>query len=174
MPILLVNHRGEVQPPAEASRRLAAFGDGSFSLRWFPSSATWGLMRAWRDDDPRRALIRSGEVGNDPYDCVLFLPTDCPAEQVTGYLANHIKWLPEGAARNELAALCDALVVENEQQIDRNIAKATEGTDEWIEVRGHRLTDTPRVYNAGIPAPPTQTTTPAVPVVPQKPRKGKR
>lgn len=146
---MLFTSEGTPLPPVDVTRRLQEF-DARYFLKFLPGMEGWALARRWRENDARREMIQRGEMSPDSdWDILTMIPTDCSVEQAASYLLR----MPKYAGDREIEALCDRLLVENAIAEQANVDAHTRSTDEWIEVRGHRLTDTPRVFNAGIPEP---------------------
>lgn len=84
---MLLNLRGEPIAPASANAFLATV-DPLFFLKWVTGARQyWAIMRRWEARDPRRERIQRGELEADKdFDIFHFLPDDCPAEEVEGYV----------------------------------------------------------------------------------------
>lgn len=47
----------------------------------------WAICERWRENDPRRERIKTGELSPaDDWDVIGFLPLGCSAEEVEGYV----------------------------------------------------------------------------------------
>lgn len=83
MSLLVVNERGVPQPSEAVASRLRGL-DPCLGLRCYQWGVTqqWALVYAWRDTDPRRARIQTGELDpNTAVDIIGYLPLDCSPEQ---------------------------------------------------------------------------------------------
>lgn len=62
-----------------------------------PNLGTWAFVMRWREDDPRRAMIRRGEMAPDAdFDYLGEIPVDCPIDQAYSYFVAHVNRHREG------------------------------------------------------------------------------
>jgi hypothetical protein len=50
--------------------------DSLLDVRWFEDLAMYGIVVEWPSNDPRRALIQTGEIGNTPFDILMWAAED--------------------------------------------------------------------------------------------------
>ena len=123
---ILYGADGTPQPPTDIVARLEERG---LKLYKFPDeNPRWGILSRWREDDPRREMIRKGEMSpGDDFDIIGYLPMDCPLEEVPTYLERQLRQHP----REDIARLADRMRDWNEkglaeQQVEEVVAAAAE------------------------------------------------
>lgn len=115
---MLVGERGAILPPPALVRRLQDEYPG-ISLKNYPNERrAWGVMLRWRDDDPRHALIRSGELGNFPFDQIGWLPTTVGLDEAFGYIGRHLT----ASSREDARTLGDAMSAANAKRQDEALS----------------------------------------------------
>lgn len=125
---LILTDRGDPSPPSDIVRRLQQVHE-SLGLRW--CGHAWGLTYRWRADDPRRAMMQSGELSPEhDHDILVYLPTDCSAEEAFGYMERAVtrNWM----GRDDIRQLCDRLFHYNEQVVKHRAADVLAYGDELI------------------------------------------
>lgn len=123
MPLsVLVNLRGNPEPPGEVVRRLRAV-DPKLTLRWGPWGA-WQLVREWRSEDRRWERVQTERY--DPamaFDVIGHIPNDCNVDQVPAYVE---RLLREWGNADEAKRMLD--------QMDHyHTGKATDEVQESVE-----------------------------------------
>jgi hypothetical protein len=125
-----VTHRGAVVPPPELLRRLDAECPG-VSLKHYPGeSRAWGVLLRWREDDPRHALIRTGELGNHPFDQIGWLPTHVSLDEAVGYIQRHLTT----SSREDARRMADAMSAANAKRQDEALSAPF---DQALEIVQH-------------------------------------
>lgn len=84
---MIISALDDPVPPPLAQAALKAV-DPRFFLRWVNGVLKyWAICERWRDNDPRRERIRTGELpSNADWDVIAYLPLGCSAEEVEGYI----------------------------------------------------------------------------------------
>lgn len=136
---MLVNVGGEPIAPASADAFLRTV-DPLFFLKWVNGGkyafSYWAIMRRWEERDPRRERIQRGELpASADADVFHFLPADCPAEQVEGYVLRFFQrsvdkpkeaaQAAESTEKHNAGVRADAIAALKEEVIDRTIRMDT-------------------------------------------------
>lgn len=84
---MLITALNDPIAPPIAQAALASV-DPRFHLRWVSGVMRyWAICEHWRENDPRRERIKTGELTPDSaWDVIAFLPLGCSAEEVEGYI----------------------------------------------------------------------------------------
>lgn len=111
----------------------------------------WALVLDWEQNDPRRAMIARGDLGNAPYDILGYLPLDCSPAESFGYVQNVLikqKTRPDVNKfinrLGEFNKTKTADVIENLVDKTEDLAKANSRT--LFEEQGKRV---PKVFQSG-------------------------
>lgn len=127
--MLLTASGAPVAPPA-ILRALAAI-DPRLALRYLPPTfaqtgtartrGTWAFVLRWREDDPRRALIRRGELAADSdFEYLGEIPLDCAVDEAEAYFVRYVGRYREG----DVARLRERLAAWNAHQAEANAEAA--------------------------------------------------
>lgn len=132
---MLVTERGVPTPPSEIVRRIQQVNP-ALGLKFL--NGKWAIMHRWKPDDPRRVMIRKGEMAlDDDFDVYGYLPLDCAVDEAYGYIVNAFRaWR---GTKSEVADLLDRVAEYNREQGKRNGAGVLEYADELIETNKHTL-----------------------------------
>ena len=88
---MLITATGSPFAPAGMLERLHEIDD-RLGLVWLPLVGRWALTYDWAYDEPRRILVKKGELGGDClYDILTFLPPDCGADEAYSYVVRSFK-----------------------------------------------------------------------------------
>lgn len=134
-PALVLNDRGVPEPPSDIQRRLREI-DPDLHLRF--SGGQFALAFRWRQDDPRRQMIRAGEMNpGDDFDIYGFLPHDCAADEAYGYVvANLRSW---SQASTDAKGMLERVHHYNREQERKNAQPVVDYADELIDANKHTL-----------------------------------
>lgn len=138
--VALTDERGRPVPPSEVVAGLQRI-DPALGLRFMPGginqSGTWAFTLRWRQDDPRREMIRRQEMApEDDFDALGYLPLDCPPEQAVGHFVASVKrW----HGKEDVTRLLSRVDQWNTAQEARNLAPALEHAQELLEANAGTL-----------------------------------
>lgn len=129
MPLsVLVNLRGNPEPPGDVVRRLRAV-DPKLTIRWGPWGA-WQLVREWRSGDRRWELVQTEQY--DPanaFDVIGHIPNDCNVEQVPAYVERLLReWSNADEAKRMLDAMDHYHTGSATEQVQEAVEEAIEAT----------------------------------------------
>jgi hypothetical protein len=107
---VLVNERGEPQPPISIVERLQAVHTG-LGLRYTPHAGpVWAITFAWEPDDPRWAYVQNGTMpASRAFGVIGYLPVDCPLDQAPSFVASVFR----KSNRAEVQRMADAVLQHN-------------------------------------------------------------
>lgn len=81
---------GRPLPPDDLMQRLKRY-DPRIGL--FYTKASWAITEAWKDDDPRRQWIRSGEMQPEfAFDICGYLPPTCGLDEAPAYIEQQLRY----------------------------------------------------------------------------------
>lgn len=135
-------------PPADILARLHQI-DPKLGLLWSPKTRDnvtgeivllphWMLTMGWRDDDPRWAMVRRGDMApGDAFDRIGDLPPDCAVEDAYGwFVANVKRWRGDKDEVTRLLSRAHHFNAQREKEImDDTLSYA----DELIEANATHL-----------------------------------
>jgi len=131
MPLaMVVNLRGNPEPPADVVRRLQAV-DPCLSIRWAEQHKQWAVVRAWPETDRRWAWVRESRY--DPkaaHDILGHVPNDCGVDQVPAYVSQLLREWPVAEAKEILSRM--DRYNENTEVVQEQVAEATEAVIEAV------------------------------------------
>lgn len=109
---LILNERGVPEAPTEIRRRVRQIHE-ALDVRFIGES--FAVTYDWPLDDPRRQMIRCGEMSEgDAFDCFAWLPKDCAVDEAYGFIVRSFKsWR---GTRADVAQMCDRLHHYNRDQ----------------------------------------------------------
>jgi len=107
---VILNDRGEPQPPLSIVERLQAVHKG-LGLRHTPHAGpVWAITFAWGPEDRRWEYIQQGTMpANRAFDLIGYLPVDCPLDQAPSYVASVFR----KSNREEVQRMADAVLQHN-------------------------------------------------------------
>jgi hypothetical protein len=107
---VILNDRGEPQPPTSIVERLRAVHAG-LGLRHTPHvGPVWAITMAWDGDDPRWAYVQNGTMpASRAFGVIGYLPLDCPLDQAPSYVASVFR----KSNREEVQRMADAVLRHN-------------------------------------------------------------
>jgi hypothetical protein len=124
---LILNDRGTPEPPTEMQRRLGQIHP-SLHLRYVPDG--WAVAERWREDDPRRGMIRCGDMNpGDDWDMLAQLPHDCSPNEAYGFIVNALR----RSSKESMRDLLDRVHHWNDEQTKRNAAPTVEYAEELAD-----------------------------------------
>jgi hypothetical protein len=92
---------------------------------------------AWPANDPRRALIQSGDMKlGDAVDGVAMLPEDCTADEAFGYIQRSFV---RNSGRAEVKKLLDRVDEYNDRVLEANLEPTVELTEELVRTNAPTL-----------------------------------
>ncbi|MFZ9703269.1 MAG: hypothetical protein ACO3B7_03635 [Candidatus Limnocylindrus sp.] len=105
MPLtVLVNLRGNPEPPTDVVRRLRAV-DPNLGLEW-SAFEQWRLVRKWAETDRRWQWVQEGKTPpSSAHDVIGYIPNDCDVDQVPAYVAQLLRDWPVAEAREMLSKM---------------------------------------------------------------------
>lgn len=121
MPVVVRDASGTPVPPSEIVARLKQW-EPSLGLKYH--AMQWAFTWTWKEHDPRRGRIRSGEYSpDDAYDIIGYLPLDCTVDEAPAYAVECLKQYP----RDEVRKLVDGVARYNHvetprQQVEQLVA----------------------------------------------------
>lgn len=124
MSSIILNHVGHPEPPSDVRRRLRAVHPG-LDIKYIPGSIEgyWIVSYDWDRDDPRREMIRRGEVSaQDAWDIMCYLPMDMSVAEAPAFIERTMRRHSREEVRNMGAALLKA----NDQALDGHVNEAIE------------------------------------------------
>lgn len=126
---LILNDRGVPEAPTEIRRRVQQV-HGALDVRWM--DGRWAITYDWPSDDPRRQMIRNGEMAEgDAFDCFAWLPKDCSVEEAYGYITRSFRsW---SGSREDVAAMCSRLHHYNDAVQEARKAGVMDFAEELID-----------------------------------------
>ena len=111
--------------------------DPGFSLLFGMKSQCWHITLDWPPNDPRRELVRRGEL--DPvrsFDILCTLPPDCSADEAFGYLVNNLRQLRD---KGDIQRLLDRADMYNKKQQEELMKPHRELAEELVETNAKTL-----------------------------------
>src|SRR5215204_1676458 len=107
-----IDPRLYIVPKQRSTLDCGAEGDRT-GLQW-----VWYVALKWPEQDPRRRMIQVGQIDPESaFDMLGEIPTDCPLEQVPGYLVRQLK-----VANDVPRHICNEIALWNKDQELRNAA----------------------------------------------------
>jgi hypothetical protein len=128
MALITLAARGAETPSDAVLAALHAVHPGLGLLHHPLDRDRWSVTLRWRENDPRFALVRTGELGDAPWDVIGDLPHGLRLDEVPGYVARHLARCDREDARN--AAL--AAQQQRAAQTDAHLAKPFEAVEEVV------------------------------------------
>jgi hypothetical protein len=88
MTALILNDRGEPQPPTHVLERLTSVHAG-LGLRHTPHNGpVWAITMAWGPEDRRWEYVQNGTApASRAFDIIGYLPIACPPDEAASYVA---------------------------------------------------------------------------------------
>jgi hypothetical protein len=128
MPLtVLVNLRGNPEPPVEVLRRLRAV-DPHLGLEW-SQFEQWRLTRKWPETDRRWQWVQEGKTPpSSAYDIIGYIPNDCDTDQVPAYVAHLLRDWPVEEAREMLSRMDHYHTAEATAPVAQAMEEAVEQT----------------------------------------------
>lgn len=138
--------------------------DPRFFLKWITGVLRyWAICERWRENDPRRERIRTGELPPDKdWDAIGYLPLGCSVEEVEGYVLREFVRVTD--PKKQANDMVEQIKKENEDQQ----AKLKEAFTNEQGERGAKTTKHELLVQAGLETANAQI------VVPAQIGKGKR
>lgn len=126
MPAILLNDRGQPEPPRAVVAGLARMSP-DLGVRHYGAygHTHWGITCRWPEGDERWQHVRAGTCAEaDAFDLVGWLPLDCPVDQAAGYVATALRTYP----KSEVQRLAERVTAFNDARTDAVLGAA--GFDE--------------------------------------------
>lgn len=138
----LIDAGGSPTPPTRLIERLRDISDG-LTVRWHPMLRRFAVMHAWAPNDPRRALVQSGELGDDAYDVVCYLPEGQDPETVGDYIVEQIHRcdLEKNPLRRNLLYRIREMQHHNERVKQKNMEALVEPVLEEVKYQARYILD---------------------------------
>jgi hypothetical protein len=107
---VVINERGEPQPPTQVLARLQAVHAG-LGLRYTPHAGpVWAITLRWAPDDRRWAYVQANTMSAEgAFDVVGYLPIDCAVDNAPSYVASVFR----RSSRSEVQRMADAVLQHN-------------------------------------------------------------
>lgn len=110
--IIGISERGTVEPAPAVLRRLHDLSPDLGLRHLHDGFGAWAVTLRWREDDPRRAMIRAQEIADDPHDIIGYAPYGTTADEVPGFVERHLR----ESGREDARALAGRLAAANQRQ----------------------------------------------------------
>ena len=134
---MLVSERGIPLPPQDIVQRLQEI-DPDLGMKFLPGPQ-WAITLRWSQEDPRRVLVRKGDVAIDQaHDVWAVLPADCSPEQAYGYVIGCFKQA-KGSGSERAAKLLDRVHMYNKQVQGEARRPVEEYAQELLEANASTL-----------------------------------
>lgn len=94
--VILLGADGTPQPPQDILRRLRAV-DARLGIKFLAHvpETPWCVTLAWHENDPRREMIRTGDLApENGVDVICRLPHDCPVSEAAAYISRRMAMHP--------------------------------------------------------------------------------
>lgn len=143
MPLAMVmNLRGNPEPPADVVRRLQAV-DSGLTIRWAEQHKQWAVVRTWPENDRRWAWVQSQKYSPaQAHDILGYVPNDCGTDQVPSYVSALLRDWPVEDAKAMLSRM--DRYNENTDVVQEKVEEAAEAVIEAVTApkksRGTRVT----------------------------------
>jgi hypothetical protein len=139
--IIGLTERGEVVPPPAVVRRLHDLSPDLGLRHLHESFGAWAITLRWREDDPRRAMIRAQEIADDPHDIIGYAPYGCAADEVPAFVERQLR----ESGREDARALAGRIRAANDRHQASALDAAFAPAEDAIATK--LVTDhVPRVY----------------------------
>lgn len=133
---MLVRADGQPYANPEILARLHEI-DGGLGLHFFTGINLWGVTLKWPPNDPRREMVRRGELGDDQFDTIAYLPAGCTPDDAYGYIVNNFKaW---SGTKDEVKRLLDRVHMYNKQVKADALKPTLDYADELLEANASTL-----------------------------------
>ncbi len=108
MPLSVVlNLRGDPEPPGDVVRRLAAVDPG-LTLKWSAQHKQWAVWREWPENDRRWQWVQEQRYSRaQAHDILGHVPNDCAVDQVPAYVSRILREFPTADAKRLLERMTE-------------------------------------------------------------------